>query len=566
MIQFFHILNNKEKILLSLLVIGMLISSLLEIIGLSIIIPIVYSLSDNNFFDSFNQFSFLKNYIPFQSKQDTLLFFLTFFCIVFFIKNLYLILFHYFEGRFVFGLVKEISTKLYKHYVFQEYYKIIKDNSSKLITKLINELNFVQTFLISSLTLLSESIIFIIIIIFLITLYSFKIIYILTFFILLIFIFFFFFYKKIKSLGEKRKTFEILRSKKINETTGGIKDIKILGLEDLFYSKYYNYADSISKFFYKYYTIQKVPRLYLETSVIICLSLLTYYLFKEKNNPSEVFTILAINFAIVIRLLPSINKLINAYNTNKFSRSSALEILRVTSKNVIYKKKLKSNFENKIKFHNINFSHNKNNVIFKNLNFAINKGEKIALVGRSGIGKSTFIDLISGLIKPTKGEITIDNKIISDKKLSNLVSYVPQSTYLFDDTLFYNVTLDDIRTVSKNNKFLEILKICDLYKFHNSNTTKNKKYKLGDKGVKISGGQKQRVGIARALYNLKEILLLDEPTSSLEASLEKKIIKNILKAYINKTIIIITHKTVVAKKFDKIFTLQNKTLKKLKVK
>ena len=566
MIQFFHILNNKEKILLSLLVIGMLISSLLEIIGLSIIIPIVYSLSDNNFFDSFNQFSFLKNYIPFQSKQDTLLFFLTFFCIVFFIKNLYLILFHYFEGRFIFGLVKEISTKLYKHYVFQEYYKIIKDNSSKLITKLINELNFVQTFLISSLTLLSESIIFIIIIIFLITLYSFKIIYILTFFILLIFIFFFFFYKKIKSLGEKRKTFEILRSKKINETTGGIKDIKILGLEDLFYSKYYNYADSISKFFYKYYTIQKVPRLYLETSVIICLSLLTYYLFKEKNNPSEVFTILAINFAIVIRLLPSINKLINAYNTNKFSRSSALEILRVTSKNVIYKKKLKSNFENKIKFHNINFSHNKNNVIFKNLNFAINKGEKIALVGRSGIGKSTFIDLISGLIKPTKGEITIDNKIISDKKLSNLVSYVPQSTYLFDDTLFYNVTLDDIRTVSKNNKFLEILKICDLYKFHNSNTTKNKKYKLGDKGVKISGGQKQRVGIARALYNLKEILLLDEPTSSLEASLEKKIIKNILKAYINKTIIIITHKTVVAKKFDKIFTLQNKTLKKLKVK
>ena len=158
MIQFFHILNNKEKILLSLLVIGMLISSLLEIIGLSIIIPIVYSLSDNNFFDSFNQFSFLKNYIPFQSKQDTLLFFLTFFCIVFFIKNLYLILFHYFEGRFIFGLVKAISTKLYKHYVFQEYYKIIKDNSSKLITKLINELNFVQTFLISSLTLLSEGI------------------------------------------------------------------------------------------------------------------------------------------------------------------------------------------------------------------------------------------------------------------------------------------------------------------------------------------------------------------------------------------------------------------------
>ena len=332
MIKFFQTLSIKQKFLLSLLIIGMLLSSALEIIGLSMIIPIVYSLSENNFFENFKQFIFLKEYFIFETKLETLVFFLSFFCFVFFFKNLYLIIFHYFEGKFIFGLIRKISTSLYKNFIFQSYNNIIKNNSSKLITKLINELNFVQAYLISSLTLLSETIIFTVIMIFLISLYSIKIIYILFFFILLICIFFFFFYKKIKNLGEQRKSFEVLRSKKINETAGGAKDIKILGLENLFYSKYYSYADSLSKFFYKYYTIQKIPRLYLETSVIICLSILTFYLFKEKSNPSEVFTILAINFAIVIRLLPSINKLVNAYNTNKFSKASAFEIINIASK------------------------------------------------------------------------------------------------------------------------------------------------------------------------------------------------------------------------------------------
>ena len=212
------------------------------------------------------------------------------------------------------------------------------------------------------------------------------------------------------------------------------------------------------------------------------------------------------------------------------------------------------------------FSHNKKNNILKKLNFKIKNGDKFALVGKSGIGKSTLIDLLCGFIIPDKGEIKIDNESIKGKKLSNMVSYVPQSTYLFDNTLYYNITLDDQKNQKKVNRFLNVIKLCELKQFHIKNVKKNKHYKLGDKGVKISGGQKQRVGIARALYNSKEILLLDEPTSSLEFALEKKIIENILKSYQNKTILIITHKLSVARKFDKIFSLKNKTIKIKKIK
>ena len=147
-----------------------------------------------------------------------------------------------------------------------------------------------------------------------------------------------------------------------------------------------------------------------------------------------------------------------------------------------------------------------------------------------------------------------------NKSTFNLISYAPQSPFLFDDTLYYNVTLDSEINNKKLKKFHEIIDICELTDFHQFNKRKAKNYTLGDKGLKISGGQKQRVGLARSLYGINEILILDEPTSSLEHNLEKKIISKILKYFANKTIIAITHKEAVAKKFNKILVFKNKKL------
>ena len=157
------------------------------------------------------------------------------------------------------------------------------------------------------------------------------------------------------------------------------------------------------------------------------------------------------------------------------------------------------------------------------MDLTIRKGDKIALIGNSGIGKSTFVDILCGLLSPVKGEIEIDGKSLLNKSTLNLISYAPQTSFLFDNTLYYNVTLDHEINNKKLKKFNEILSICELTDFHLSNKKKVKDYTLGDKGVKISGGQKQRVGLARSLYGINEILILDEPTSSLEQNLEKKI-------------------------------------------
>jgi len=482
--------------------------------------------------------------------------------LIFFIKNTYLIIFHYFEGKFIFTYVRDISYKLYKNYLRNPYSKSIEKNSSSVITKLSSELIMVQNYLISFLLMSSELIIFSFIITFIIFFYSSNILFIIIFFGILISIFFFIFYPKIKSYGENRKKLELQRISKINDTVGGLKDIKILNLENIFIRNYLNLASKISISFVNYFAIQKIPRLYLELSIIICLSLLTFYMHSQNVNTNEIFVFLAINFAIFLRLLPSLNKIMNSFNSYRWTKKSATEIISLANQKILEKKFFGNiHFKNSIVFKKLTFSYSKKSKsIIQNLNLKIKKGEKIAIMGNSGIGKSTFVNLLCGLLTPSNGSIKIDEKTIVNKDISKLISYAPQSPYLFDDTLYYNITLDDQFTTKNFNKFMKILAICDLLNFNKINLKKNKKYKLGDKGVKISGGQKQRVGLARALFHLKEILVLDEPTSSLEISLENKIIKNILANYLDKTIITITHKKNVSKIFDKMYIFKNKKL------
>ena len=235
------------------------------------------------------------------------------------------------------------------------------------------------------------------------------------------------------------------------------------------------------------------------------------------------------------------------------------------SKNFLQDPSLDFENLNTIIFDKIHFSYSNNNKkIFENLSLKINKGDKIAIKGQTGSGKSTFVDLLIGLQKPTRGFIKIEKKefkTLPDLWLKNF-NYVPQSIYLFDTTIKENIILDQNPENFDENLFLDSIKISEIFDFIQS-LPKKENTLVGEVGSLLSGGQKQRIGIARALYRNSNIIIFDEATNALDLKTENKIYENINNKLSNKTFIIINHremdKNLIKRKlFLKNFNLEEK--------
>tara|TARA_S200000501_G_scaffold314145_1_gene305918 strand:- start:390 stop:2090 length:1701 start_codon:yes stop_codon:yes gene_type:complete len=562
MYRLLNLLGFRKKIFFSILVFASIFASFMEVLGLGLLIPIVSSLLDNSIYLKFN--NFFSNYGLITFTHNSFLYF----CIIllptiFIFKNLFLLFFHYLEANLIFNTLRDFSKKIYKIFLFQKYEFYINESSSNFFTKLGSELAILQNYLISSVIYITELIILTSLVLFLLYFVFEEVIIILAVVVICISIFYFFFYKKIKNLGSSRKKFELKKTKTILETDRGIKEIKIYNRESIFENYFNQNNQKIHEFLKKYYVIQKIPKLFFEAIAILTVSILLYVLLKN-NSSSDIIVKLTLVTGAIIRILPSLNKVIHAYNTRKYSMPAIDDIFRFIKrlkiKNSFNKKDVKK-FVDNIKISKVKFNYknrDNNHLIFENLNLKIKKSDKIAIMGDSGSGKSTLIDIILGFLAPDKGKITVDKITNINQILKNMISYCPQYIYIFDKSIEKNISLEDQYEKIDFIKIKKLKKICCLNTFSNSN---KKKQLLGEGGIKISGGQKQRIGIARALYFERDILILDESLNAIDTKTSKKIIKNILLNYPNLTIILVTHSIELAKMTKKIYKIQNKTLK-----
>ena len=230
------------------------------------------------------------------------------------------------------------------------------------------------------------------------------------------------------------------------------------------------------------------------------------------------------------------------------------------NKNLIGEKGYKKYFfKDQIKFENVFFSHkNSNTEILQNISLEIKQGQKIGIIGKSGAGKSTLIDLILGLIKPTKGNIFIDGQHLNYnlRDWQKLIGYVPQDIYLLDDTIKNNIAFGLNANDINQEVILKSIESSNLKDYVNS-LEKKENTIVGDRGIRVSGGQKQRIGLARALYHNPGILILDEATSSLDTINEKEIMEEIYNTAKNITLIVVTHRHKSVSNCDKIYLLDN---------
>jgi len=561
-----RILNFKEKLAFFYILILMIIGMILEMIGLGLVIPVIMlllkgkdSLLENNLFSIFHEFILGLDNIKIIEYG---IFFILF---IYLLKYFFLLFLYFKQYNFFEKILKRVSTKLYFNHLQRSYFDILKSDSSKQINNLITSTNnFVDQGVEALMIIISETFIFLGIILILFY-YNFSIT--LLMLILLVIptlVFYYFLKKKSKSWSNLRQVSDVKNVQNLQQSFSAIKEIKIFNKEIFFLNKYLDNANNIWNLRKKMLILNQIPRVWLESLTVLSFATLIFF-FSKSLESEKIISMIALYLAAAFRTLPSINRLILASQSLRFGAAATQTIYdEYFSMNDIFSERPNSSFFlneefNSLVLENISYSYDKNNkkFILKEINFKINKGDFIGIVGSTGAGKSTLIDIICGLINPVSGSILYNNSFDIKNFLKNWqskIGYAPQNFNLFNDTIVNNIILDDIKNVDYKH-LTECIRVVELNEFIN-NQKNNIHTLVGEKGLQISGGQRQRISLARALYKKPDILILDEATNALDAFIEKKILDNLAKKlYDSLTIIMITHRESSLSKCNKILRI-----------
>ena len=556
--KLFTLFNKQEKKLGLLLVFLIIVSMLFELFGIALLIPTISLLFDNEYLNSSNLIINLNQYLT-KLNIDILTFFLCFMLIIFVIKSIIQVYVTFMQKKIVSKLNMNISNRLFKDYLTQDFLYYSHQNRSRIIHNLQTEMLHFFLFFESFLALLADSIITFGM--YLLVLYIEPTgTLILTFAYLIASLFYLiFFNKRLKRWGEIRINLDHKFSKLILESIGSIKNIILNNLDKKFIEYYERQNWIKAKYNSFHLTAAQLPRIYFElVAVASIISFILFLTYTGRDSDSLLIT-LTIFGAVSFKLLPSANKIIANLQNLRYYKSSLDNIFNETQE--LHKtKKLDNNdntkfeFNSSIEIKNLTFSYESSKTLINNLNFKINKGDLVGVYGKSGKGKSTLIDILTGLITPHSGKIKCDGVSIhkNKKHWQSIIGYVPQSVYLFDESIQKNIIFN--QDTFDEDKIKNVINSSGLAEW--TNQLKDGLHTLvGDEGAKVSGGQRQRIGIAASLYKDSEILILDEPTSSLDPETENNIIDNILSLKGNKTIILISHKQSIIDKCDKVLKL-----------
>ena len=576
--KIYFLLEKSIRKYFFLVIILLLLNTFLEILTLSLLLPILSTFVEtknilSNFITSFlpDTFSLLNN-------RDKLQFLLLLFVGVFLFKNLISVFLTYTKYYLIFRILGTTSKNLFLSYIKKPYDFFLNFNSSLAMRNFQTEIPEFTRLIFSIITLIQDLVLTIAIFIFLFLVNAKVTVAVFLSVTIVGAIYLFFIKTVLGNWAKSRQFYTNLKIKNILESFQSIKEIKIFNKESNSVNLFnYNNKMAIANT-RKERTLAQMPKIFFEILILGVLTFAFLILMKNGYTNGEIITILGIYFFSAIRIMPSINRVIISLQDYSTCFPSAEVIYEETInlKNIESDKSIdkldtsKLNFNHEIRLENISFKYaNTTRFILKDLNLRIRKNSIIGVFGKTGNGKSTLMNIITSLLNPTAGSIHCDDLDIAKNKRSwqNLIGYVAQNVYLPDDTIENNIKFENFTTNSnKNDKELShkiddnyLQKAIDdagLVDFLN-NLEKGLQSMTGESSLKISGGQKQRIGIARAIYRKPDILLLDEATSSLDNKTEKEILTRLENLKDKITIIIVSHKKDNFKMCDQVFELKD---------
>lgn len=555
--------NTKQKIKFSILFFCICISSLLELIGVSLVLPLIGIVMDPSVIEKSRILKYVYDFLNIGSTINFLILISFSLVGVYVLKNMYMTVLYYFQYRMVFNAQKQMSLKLMTFYLKQPYAYHLSTNTAEIIRTVTGDVSYCFLFLIHLFSFIAE----VSVVLFLISFLFFVNKAITLSLIFLFLLSFLFLFKKMKmkmaKVGKDNQLYAGLMIKWINQAFGAIKDIKTLAKEQFFLDEYYKNSIKYTSAQKYFNFLQQLPRIFIETLVIsVVLLMIIYFLFKGTNIAS-IFTQISVFAMASFRIMPSVSRIQMSMNAMIFYKPSVnilyKDLQRTESGESVEKDENKEiNIKEGIQAVNISYRYpNTDKLIFENAEFEIKYGQSVAFVGKTGAGKTTIADIILGLLKPVTGTVMAGNVDIykNKKNWSKKIGYVPQFIYLTDDTIRNNIVFYDNANTDEKRLELAIEK-AQLKEFISSLPAGGDTI-VGERGIRLSGGQRQRIGIARALYNEPEILVLDEATSSLDTDTEKAVMDAIENLYGKITMIIIAHRLTTIEKCDVIYKVEN---------
>ncbi len=560
------LLTPHERKHVGLLLIMIIIMAFLDMIGVASILPFMAVLANPTLIETnsiLNTMFQVSNIFGVESNKQ-FLFALGVLVFVLLITSLaFKALTTYVQVRFVQMREYSIGKRLVEGYLHQPYSWFLSRNSAELGKDILSEVQqLISTGISPSLELIAKGAVTITIIILLIiadpklTLIvglSLGGSYGMIFYILR---------KYLNQIGKKRLINNQLRFKSVTEAFGAAREIKVGGLEQIFVNLFSNAAQNYAQTQASVKVVAQLPRFILEAIAFGGILLIILYSMNNLGSFNNALPIISLYIFAGYRLLPalqsiyscliqityigpSIDKIYNDIKNNKSFNENQDEDVLDLNKNIILK--------------NIHYNYpNSSKTVLKDINLSIPSKSTVGLIGTTGSGKTTMVDIILGLLDPQKGFLEIDGKIITKQNLRSWqrsIGYVPQHIYLTDDTVEANIAFGASSENIKKDLVEKAAKIASLHEFVVNELPKKYQTIIGERGIRLSGGQRQRIGIARALYHNPKVLILDEATSALDNQTEQAVMEAVNNLSNNITIIMIAHRLDTVKNCDIIFKI-----------
>lgn len=573
--KFILILNKQQKVRIVVIAIMMVIGALLETIGVGLILPLVSVITDTDFIETNKYVRRICDYLGIYTAKTFVLFMIIALILIYIFKSIYLLLEYYVQWRFICNNRLGTQKKLMQQYLSRPYEFFLNAESGEIV-RIIND-DVSRTFYLLGIVLAfwTEAVISVALILTIVLTDPFMAVLIAVVLGGVLLMVNHILKPILKNAGIRYQNSVAKSNKWMMQSIAGIKEVKVSRSEKYFLEQFSLYgkkavdAEKINN------VLNNVPRLSIEAFGVISMLTVIAILSCVGREIDAMLPQLTAFAMAAVRLLPSVNRMSTAVNSISYYEPSLDKVIEnLQELNIQKNKQVKLLFSQeknsqslessmgKMELYNITYCYpNSKQPVLEHANMEIEAGQSIGIVGASGFGKTTAIDILLGLLQPQSGCVKVDGHDIRENYDGWLkqLSYIPQTIFMLDDTIRANVAFGILPEDIDDDQVWKALEEAQLKDFVESLPEKLDT-SIGERGVRLSGGQRQRIGIARALYSDPQLLIFDEATSALDNETEAAIMESINALHGKKTMVIIAHRLTTIEECDVVYRVEGKQI------